>query len=143
MAQVDIYNWLLGIAGVIVSAGFGYFMKSVTGESRANLRSVNAKAASDEVTTEKNAFELARSVMADLTKIREDYEKVIEDLDNERKARKALEEKYAGERGARIELEARVDKLENEKDDLQQKNIALEVEVARLTQLMKRKGLRQ
>jgi chromosome segregation ATPase len=143
MASLDIYNWLLGVATIIASAGVGYFVRSVNGENRASVRSMNAKAGSDEVSTEKTAFELARSVMADLAKIREDYETVIKDLETERKARGELERKYEDERGARIELEARVGKLENEKNDLQQKVIALEVENNELKRQMKRKGLRQ
>jgi hypothetical protein len=96
--------------------------KAFTGENAATVRDVNATAATKEVQTEKTAYELARSVMVDMKQLREDHERAMQDLDNERDARKRLEK--------------RVETLELEAKEKDSKILALEIENADLRRLI-------
>ncbi len=44
MAEIGVYQWLLGIGTVVVSASVGFLLKSVTGENRASVRKIDADA---------------------------------------------------------------------------------------------------
>ena len=110
------------LGGALGTATGVYIFKAFTGENAATVRDVNATAATKEVQTEKTAYELARSVMADMKQLRDDYESVTEALEIERDARKRLEK--------------RVETLEREAKEKDDKILALEIENADLRRLI-------
>lgn len=118
MAEINLFDAFLGIGTMVASAALGYLGKSLTGESRATVRDINANAGSKEVATEKTAYELAQSVMNDMVKLREEYKEVTNALETEREARKKLEK--------------RVETLEAEGKEKDKKILALEIENAEL-----------
>ena len=116
MAEIAPYVFpgFIGLLSALIIAAFSFFVGTVTGKNRAEVRKINADARGEETKGELTAYELAQKVMVDLEI----------------------------ERQERRKLERRIEILEDENKQKDKKILALEIENAELKRRLDRgKGL--
>jgi chromosome segregation ATPase len=70
MEKEIVYQGIMAIISGLLLGSLCYFLGSLTGKNKAEVRGINAKSRSDEIAGEISAFDLAQKAMAELDKLR-------------------------------------------------------------------------